>query len=227
MDIILKAKKRKILGKKNKQLRKQGYIPAVIYGHQFEALPLQVDAKEFAEVLKKAGESTLIRLEIGEGKSHPVLIHDLTRDPVTDEILHIDFYRIKAGEEITAEIPLVFEGVSPAVKDLGGVLLTNIKSVKITALPKDLPKDIKVDVSLLKTFEDHIKISDLAVPTGVKIEGDAEEIVALVKPPRTEAEIEALQEEVQESVEEVEGVSKESEEGKERESAEKEQEPNT
>jgi large subunit ribosomal protein L25 len=206
MKLKLKAKKREILGKKVSNIRKQGGIPAVIYGHSFESIPLEVTLQEFRTILKEAGETTIIDLEIEKGKTEPVLIHDIVKDPVTDNILHIDFYRIRAGEAMTVEVPLLFEGTSHAVKDLGGTFITTIKSVKIKALPKDLPYEIKVDISVLETFDDHIAVGDLARLEGVEYLADEKDVIASVIAPRTKEEMDSLSEEVAEDIESVEGV---------------------
>lgn len=204
----LKATSRKELGRKVNKLRKAGQIPAVIYGHGIKSQPLFVLAKEFDKVFKEAGESSLIALEI-EGKKHNVLIHDIVRDPLTDQIIHIDFYQVKMGEKIKAKVPLVFIGDSPAVKAEGGVLVRNIQEVEIEALPQDLPRHLEVDISSLASFQDHIFIKDLPISGSAKILAEANEIVASVIPPRSEEELAALEEKVEVPVEEVKVVGEE------------------
>jgi len=210
--LSLSAKIRKIFGKKVKTLRKQGILPAVLYGPKIKSLPLEVNLKEFEKVYKEAGESTIIKLKIKNQKSKmkvqnqkskmdeiPVLIKEVSRDPLTEKFLHVDFYQPKLKEEIEATIPLVFEGEAPAVKELGGTLVKNISEVEVKALPQNLPKEIKVNVGVLKTFEDHIKIADLKLPEGVKILKEPEEIVAQVLPPeKVEEEKPVAQEVVEE-----------------------------
>ena len=218
MKLKLKATKREIFGKKVSTIRKQGAVPAVVYGHSFDSIALTIDLKEFKTVLKEAGETTIIDLEMEKGKIEPVLIHDITIDPVTDDILHVDLYRIRAGEAMTVEIPLLFEGTSVAVKDLGGTLITTIRSVKVKALPKDLPYEIKVDISTLETFDDHIAIVNLVKLEGVEYLADEKDVIASVIAPRTKEEMESLSEEVAEDIGGVEGVAdklEEPEEGKE------------
>jgi len=221
MKFKLKAQTREISGKKVQKLRNDDFIPAIIYGHKFKNIPLKVKMIEFSELFDKAGETSIIDLEVDKDKVYHVLIYDLLRDPVTDKILHIDFYRIKSDEAITAEIPIIIENVSPAVKDLGGTLVSNLRTVRIKALPKDLPHEIKIDISSLKSFDDQVKVSGLSVPEGVEVLLDPEEVIILVKPPRSQEELEALTEEVKEEVEAVEGVvDKEADEGKEGEAKE-------
>jgi large subunit ribosomal protein L25 len=199
----LSAKIRQISGKKTKTLLKKGIIPAVLYGPKIKPLSLEVDSKEFEKIFQGAGESSLISLEVG-GKKTPVLIHAFQRDPLADKITHIDFYQAPLEEVIEAKIPLVFEGESPAVKELGGTLVKVIHELEIKAKPENLPKEIKVDISTLKTFEDAILVKDLKVSEGVEILKNPEEIVAEAKPPQKVEE--ELAKPVEEKVEEVEKV---------------------
>lgn len=204
--LILSAKIREILGKKTKKLRKEGLVPAVLYGQKIkEPLNLEVNSKEFEKILKGAGSSSLINLEI-EGKKEGilVLIHDIGRDYVTGNPIHIDFYRPNLEEEIEAKVPLIFEGESLAVKDLGGTLVKNVSEVRVRAKPQNLPKEIKLAINGLNTFEDSVLIKDLQAPEGVRILGDQNNIVAFVAQPQKIEE--ELAKPVEEKVEEVEKV---------------------
>ncbi len=223
-DILeLNAKVRETLGKKVKSLRKQGIIPAVFYGAKTKSVPLGVDYNEFEKIYEIGGESTIIKLKIGPpagGESKNVLIYDVVKDPVTDKFIHIDFYQVRMDKLITTEVPLVFEGESSAVEADDGVLIKNATNVEVEALPADLPHEIKVDISTLKTFEDSIYIKDLKVPERVKVLAESEEVVASVAPPRSEEELAELEEKIEE---EVEGVEKAGEEEEEKEEEEKQQ----
>jgi large subunit ribosomal protein L25 len=218
--LILAAKIRKELGKKVKSLRKEGFLPAVLYGHKIKNLNLEVDLKEFEKIYSKAGESSLISLNV-EGKKQKflVLIHDIQFDSLTDKPIHVDFYQPELKEEVEVTVSLIFEGVPPAVKDLGGTLIKDISEVEVKAKPQNLPHEIKVDISSLKTFEDNIKISDLKISPGVKILKEPEEIVASVSPP--EKVEEELEKPVEEKVEEVEKVEKKPKEEEIKEEIEK------
>jgi large subunit ribosomal protein L25 len=198
----LKAQTREITGKKVKKLRKTGIIPAVLYGHNIKSAPLAVDAKEFSKIFKQAGETSLLQLTIG-GKKHNVLIHDLASDPLSDAILHIDFFEVRMDEKIKTKVPLVFIGESPAVKGEGGVLIKALQEVELEALPQDLPKEIEVDISSLRVFEDKIHIKDLKVGGSAKILVDPEDMVASVVPPRSDKELEELEQKPVEEVGEV------------------------
>lgn len=231
----LNAKIRETLGKKVKFLRKEGIIPAVIYGERIKSIPLEVDYSDFEKVYEEGGESTVIKLKVK--KSLPagrqeklkvdeknVLIYDVSRDPLTERFTHVDFYIVRMDKPITTEVPLVFEGQSPAVEVDEGTLVKNITEVEVEALPANLPHEIKVDISVLKTFDDLIYIKDLKVSGDVKILADPEEVVASVIPPRSEEELAALEEKVEEKVEEVEKVAEEEKEEVPEGVAEKEEE---
>jgi len=220
----LSAQLRPVTGRQNEQIRKQGLIPAILYGHKVKNLALIVEAQQFSKVYQEAGESTLVKLKISGSqekeksakagttssqKERVVLIYEVAKDPVTDKPIHIDFYQVKMDEPISTEVPLVFVGESPAVKELDGVLVKNIQSLEIEALPANLPHQLEVDISSLKTFDDNIHIKDLKLPAGVKTEAQLDEVIASVIPPRTRAELEALEEAPEEKIEEVEVAEKE------------------
>lgn len=180
--LTLKAEARKISGKKVKVLRQQGVLPAVLYGPGSKnSLSLELNSKEFEKVFAEAGESSMISLEIA-GKKSLVLVHEIEKDVISGKIIHVDFYQPKAGQTIETKVPLVFEGIALAAKDLGGTLVKNIQEVHVRALPENLPHQILVDISGLKTFEDNILIKDLILPEGVKIIREPQDIVAKVVP---------------------------------------------
>ncbi len=211
----LSAEIRKEVGKNIKPLRAEGKLPAVLYGPKIKNISLELDYRDFEKVFKEAGESSLISLEIkGDKKTYQVLINDVQEDSLTSKFLHVDLYQPSLKKKIEAKVPLVFEGEAEAVKNLEGTLIKNITEVEIKALPQNLPHEIKVNIEKLKTFEDHIKISDLEISEEVEILKDAGEIVVSVVPP-TKVE-EELEKPIEEKAEEVEKV----EEGKEKEKGE-------
>lgn len=199
----LKSHPRTILGKKVKTLRNEGLIPAVIYGGTDFGLPISVDEKAFNKLFKIAGETTLVKLFVNDNKVKNVLIYDTARDPITNEIKHVDFYEVKMDEKIIKKVPFNFTGSSPAVVDLGGVLVHAMQELEVRALPADLPREIEVDVSSLKTFDNNILVKDIKLSPNVEILENPETSVAAVVPPRSEAEIEELAGEIKEQVEEV------------------------
>lgn len=223
----LKAKTREILGKKVKNLRKEGLLPAVLYGKETKPLSVAVEKKEFQKVFKSAGENALVDLII-EGKSakggpasggetKKVLISDPQLDPITLEPIHADFHQVKLTEKVNAEVPLDFikEEESPAIRELEGTLVKEKDSIEVESLPQDIPHSIEVDTSQLKTFDDIIHVSDLKIPANVEVLDNPDEVIALIMPPRSEEELKELEEEVVEDVLKVEEIEKEKGEGEE------------
>jgi len=222
IKVSLKANKRKITGKKTKALRAKNQIPLILYGHGFKPENIEVLKNSFIKVFHKAGSSNLIDLEIDKQKPVKVLIQDIQTDPLSDEIIHADLYRVRKDRKLRTQIPLHFSGKSRAVADKEGNLITHKDSIEVEVLPDDLIDEIKVDISTLKTFDDVIKVSDLEIPQSLEILDEKDDIIANVTPPRSEEELEALEEEVEEDVEGVEVTSekKEEEEAAEGEPAE-------
>ena len=222
ITLELKSKKRDLLGKKVKALRNEGRIPAVIYGGKNQALPISVDLNEFNKIFKTAGETTLVQLFIDKEKFRNVLIYDVFRDPVKGKVWHVDFYEVKMDEKIVKKVPIVFRGSAPAVIDLGGVLVKSMQELEVRALPADLPHDISVDISVLRTFDDNILVRDIKLPNNVETLENLQTSVAVVAAPRSDAEIEALSSEVEAKVE---AVKVETEEKVKEREAEKTTEP--
>ena len=220
--INLKSKIREDVGSSDKlnSFRKKGMIPAVMYGRKINPQNIWVKYLEFSKTYDEAGENTVIELEIGDKKVN-VLIHDIQIDPITGKFSHIDFFQVRMDEKIETNIPLEFIGESLAIKELGGMLVKSLDEIKVSCLPSDLPSEIIVDISKIKTFDDHIKIKDLNISEKVKVLDDKDVVVALVEEPRTEEEMASLDEKVEEDVTKVEGVVKEtpSVEGEEKKSS--------
>lgn len=214
--LTLPAEKRSIIGKANKQLRRAGSLPAVLYGHGVQAMSVQVPYNSFERIFRDAGESTIVELLL-DGASTPVLIQDVQIHPTSGQYLHADFHTIRMDEKITTDTELRFIGEAPAVTTLGGSLFHGLSTVKIECLPKDLPSHLTIDVSGLKEFTDHIAVTDIPVPNGVRILDAPDSIVASVTPPRSEEELAALEEKPAEDIEavEVEKKGKKEEEGAE------------
>ncbi len=195
-----------------RRLRRNGSIPAIVYGHG-EPTAISIDAREFATKFKYVSESTIITLDAGEQK-FDVLIKDYQEDVVNGGILHIDFYEIEAGKAVRTHIPVHIEGSPKGVRE-GGILEHPLYELEIECLPKDLPEDIKIDVSELE-IGDSLHIADLQPPEGVTILSNPDQVVALVSTPRVEEEPEVAEEEEVEAAEEgVEETEAESEEEQE------------
>jgi large subunit ribosomal protein L25 len=198
--IVISATTRDSFGKKNAELRKNGKIPAVIYGNNKENAAVTLDAKEFAKAFAIAGHSAIVELKLDEGAGENVLIQDIDMDPVRNEISHADFYRVNMNKTIRTEVPLHFIGESPAVFQQEGSLFKNIEEVEVETLPANLPPHIEIDISVLDDFSKSIHISDIKAPKGVEILEDAEQLICKVDPPRSEEEMAALDEEIGEAI---------------------------
>ncbi|MFO0718422.1 MAG: 50S ribosomal protein L25 [Candidatus Paceibacterota bacterium] len=215
--LSLKIETRKI-PQNLKSLKSKGQMPAVFYGKKEKSTPVSVSLAEFLKVWKKAGESSVVALKREDGEDLEALIHEVDLDPVTDTPRHADFYVFEKGHKIEVHIPLEFVGVAPGVKDLGGTLVKVLRELKIEAMPKDLPHEIKVDISTLTNFDSQILAKDIVLPSGVTLVEGADEVVALV------AEAKEIVEEVSAPIDlsaiEVEKKGKKEEEGAEGSSAE-------
>jgi large subunit ribosomal protein L25 len=185
--VTLRAEKRNLFGKKLKSARQAGRIPVIVYGGKEPATALFVSAGEFKKIISEAGESSIISLETDDG-TKDVLIHDVARHPVSGEPIHVDFYVIDKMKKIEVKVPLRFDGVSPAVKDLGGTLVKVLHELHIEVLPFDIPHEIVVDIVPLATLESQILIKDIKVPEGVKFLHQPEEVVAAVSEAKEEIE---------------------------------------
>ena len=207
--VLLEAKKRSERGRKVNKGRKEGLVPAVVYGHGVESTSLWVSELELKRLLRKSGESTIIDLKIDGKDDRNVLIHEIQKDGISEKFNHVDFFQVRMNEAIETGVELVFIGESKAVKEMSGILVKNMDEVEVKCLPADLPSHIDVDISKIETFDDHITIADLKVSDKVKILAEPETVVALVAPQRTEAEMEALDTKVEADVTKVEGIVKE------------------
>ncbi|TSC72892.1 MAG: large subunit ribosomal protein L25 [Parcubacteria group bacterium Gr01-1014_38] len=190
-EIVLAAVPRAQAGRVNR-LRREGFVPAILYGHGQSPFPLAVDARALSGVLRTVSSSTLLTLAVRGSDARRVLIQEVQHDPLTGHPLHVDFHQVDLKEKIRANVPVRAVGVSPAVKDLGGVLVQSIAEIEVEALPQDLPKEITMDLSKLATFVDRITVADLPIPPEVEVDARREDVVAVVSPPRTEEEIEEL-----------------------------------
>lgn len=188
----LQAKGREIKGKKVKNLRQAGFLPAVIYGEGIPSQSIAVSYKEFKSAYKEAGESTLLKLEV-EGKPYNVLIHGIAYDPLRGNPIHADFYAVRMDRVIRTKIPLEFIGESPAVKNEGGILIKVLQEIEVEALPQNLPHEIRADISKLDILESKLLVKDLGLPPEVKVMAEAGEVVVLVETPRAEEEFAAAE----------------------------------
>jgi len=215
--VSLKADKREMSITAD-MLRVGNKIPAECYGGGKDNVSIQLDYQAFRKAFIKAGENTLIELDV-DGSVEPVLVQEIQFNPVTDKITHVDFVFIDMKKEVTTNIPVYTEGVAPAVRDMGGILTLNLTEIEVKCLPADIPHEFVVDVSVLDDFHSAIHVSDLNVPEGVELLNELEQTIATVAPPRAEEEEELDPEEAEaEAIAELAG--EEGEEGAEGEGGE-------
>jgi large subunit ribosomal protein L25 len=181
----LAAERRTVTGKAVSRLRKDGRLPGVVYGHGTDSEPVTIDAHEFEQLRKHAGASTLVDLKVEGGKARPVLISSIQVHPVNRRPLHVDLFAVRMTEELTVEVQLVSTGIAGAVEN-GGTLVHPTSSVKIRALPANLPDSLSYDLSPLVDFDTTITVADLVVPEGVTVQADPAEVIARVLAPRVE-----------------------------------------
>lgn len=209
-ELSLKAAVReKASGKALAKARKDGRIPAVMYGHGTEPQTLWVDFLAFSKLYAKAGESSILSLAIEDGKAVNVIINDVQLDTLSNRFSHADFFQVRMDEKLETHVPFEFVGEAPAVRENGGILVKPLEELHISCLPKDLPHAIAVDISVLATFDDQIQVKDLKIPAGVEVLIEEGSMVAFVEAPRTDAQMAALDEKPEGDVTKVEGVVKE------------------
>ena len=184
----LAAEPREIVGKKVASLRRDGRLPAVVFGHGIDSTSVSVDTHDFEQLRRHTGPNALVDLSVGGKKAQPVLIHGVQVHPVTRRPLHIDLFLVRMTEELTVDVPLVPTGTSVAVVDEGGTLLHNIESVRVKALPDHLPQSIEYSIESLVDFDATIHVRDLDIPGDVTLLTDPDEVIAKVQAPRVEIE---------------------------------------
>ncbi len=182
LDIVKREKSQKL-----EALRKAGKLPAVYYGPKEKSTPITVSQAEFQKVWKKAGESSIIELH-GIGDTHDALIHEIDVHPVTGIPRHADFYVIEKGKKVEVAVPIIFDGIAPAVKDLGGILVKVLRELRIEATPKDLPHDVHVDISALTELTSVITAKDIKIGAGVTLLVGADDVVASIAEAKEEVE---------------------------------------
>jgi large subunit ribosomal protein L25 len=188
--IKLTVEKRKITGRKTKTLRREGILPANIYGKKEKSLSVQLEAKSFLPVFKEVGETGLIELKVADEKeARPVLIHNVQFHPVDETPLHVDFYQVDLKEKVTTKIPVELIGESSAVKDKIGILIQPLSEVEVEALPADLPEKIEVNISGLKAINDAVVVADVKLLEVIKVLTEGKEVLAKIEPLAKEEEV--------------------------------------
>jgi large subunit ribosomal protein L25 len=188
--VELKVSPRPVLGKKVKRLRREGIIPANVYGHALESVAIQVPRDDLVRVIRTAGRNEIIYLRLDGDEPRPTFVRQIQRNPVTDAILHVDFYQISLLEKVRMEVPLALVGTAPAEQAYGGTLLHSLDAITVEGLPTDIPSAIEVDVSGLAEIDAAIHVGELSVAGEVTVLTDPEVVVAKIAPPHVEKEIE-------------------------------------
>ncbi len=184
----LAAASRTVTGKAVARLRKEGLVPAVVYGHGTASEPVSLDAHEFELLRRRTGASTLIDLTVDEHKPRPVLVSNVQVHPIHRRPLHVDLFVVRMTEELVVEVPLVGNGSAPA-SESGGTLVHPVSSVRVRALPANLPDSLHYDLASLTSYDVTITVADIVAPEGVTIVADPADVVARVLAPRVEEEV--------------------------------------
>jgi large subunit ribosomal protein L25 len=194
--IVIKANRREVIGKQVKALRREGKLPAVIYGHGVEPTAITLDARESNKVLSGVGASTLITIDL-EGEEYAVLVRDRQNHVLRRHLLHVDFQALSMTETVRASVALILgEEEAPAVKAYGAMIITGVESLEIECLPTDLVDRIVVDVTSLESIGDSILVKDLPMPDGISILDDPETMVVVATAPIAE-EVEEVEEDLE------------------------------
>lgn len=190
--VQLAVDQRTVMGKRLRGLRRQGIVPAHLYGHGLESLALQAPTATIITLLRTAGRNDIIDLKIaGEGEARPVMLRGVQRDPVSDALIHVDFFQISLTERLRADVPLNITGEASAVHVYSGILLQSLDRVTVEALPAEIPSSFEVDVSGLTELDMAIHVRDLAIPANVVLISDPEQVIVKVATPKLAAEEEA------------------------------------
>ena len=185
--VVLNATKRDVIGKQVKALRREGKLPAVIYGRHTEPIKINLDAHSATMALGKLTSSSLVTINV-DGTEYPALVREKQRDFIKNRLLHVDFLTVSMSEKLRTSVSVHFLGVSPAVKDYNAVLVKNLEQLEVEALPTDLPERIDVDISVLARPGDGIRVREVKVPDAVRILNDPETMVAVATFAKVEEE---------------------------------------
>jgi len=198
MDVhSVKLSPRTVIGKKVNVLRRQGLVPVHVYGVKIEPASLQIEGQALIRLLDQVGTNVPVSVEYdGGNKENICFVREVQRHPVTEDIIHVDFLRVDVSQKISAEVPVILDGAPPGVTQLGGVLLQNLQSLLVEALPMEMPSAFHVDITILDDFEKTIVVGDVTAPRDVAILSDPDEMIARVTAPRIEVvEVEEEEEE--------------------------------
>jgi len=194
--IVLEASEREVIGKQVKQLRREGKLPAVVYGYGVEPTPIVLELHETAKILRGVGSSTFISLNV-DGTEHAVLVRETQKGIISREYIHVDFQVIAMDQLVRAQVKLIILADDvPAVRELGAMVVTGLDSLDIECLPKDLPEQIEIDASILETFGDSIMVRDLDLSENLTVYDDPETMIVVATAPAAIIEEEEEEEEI-------------------------------
>jgi large subunit ribosomal protein L25 len=185
--VVLNASKRDVIGKQVKALRREGKLPAVIYGRHTEPVSINLDAHSASLALGKLTSSSLVTINV-DGKEYPALVREKQRDYIKNRLLHVDFLAVSLDEKIRTYVVVNFIGVSPAVKDYNAVLVKNLEQLEVECLPTNLPERIDVDISVLNRPGEGIRVRDVKTSDDLRILNDADTMVAVATFAKVEEE---------------------------------------
>jgi large subunit ribosomal protein L25 len=195
-EVVFQANRREVFGKKVKNLRNEGLLPAVVYGHNIEPISISLDMREAARTLDLISPSALVVLDI-EGEKHYTLVRDKQRNPVRRTIMHVDFQAVSLTETVRADVSVNIIGVAPAVETYLAIVVPSLEQISIECLPTNLPDKFDVDISGLSEIGDSILVGDLTAPEGVEIMNDPDDVVVVVIAQAAEEEEEVEEEEIE------------------------------
>ena len=185
--VVIKASKRDVTGKKVSQLRREGQMPGVVYGHHIEPIAIVMNAHDVTRAMIGLTPSSIVTLDI-DGEEHAALIRERQRDYLRNRFIHIDFQAVSRTEKIRARIETILEGTAPAVKNYNGIVLHEKEYIEVEALPEHLPEKFVVDISSLEKIGDMIRISDMAISDDVTVFDDANDVIVSISGVKEEAE---------------------------------------
>src|SRR5512133_3726496 len=185
--VVLNASKRDVIGKQVKALRREGKLPAVIYGRHTEPININLDAHSAALALGKLTSSSLVTINV-DGTEYPALVREKQRDYIKNRLLHVDFLAVSLTEKLRTRVSVHFVGVSPAVKDYNAVMVHNLEQLEVECLPNDLPERIDLDISVMARPGDGVRVRDVHVGDNVRILNDPDTMVAVATFAKVEEE---------------------------------------
>lgn len=203
-EILIQAEKRAVIGKKVKVLRREGQLPAVIYGHGIDPVSIVLDHRIASRTLAKASSSSLVTIEL-DGKQYPTLVREKQLDFIRNSIIHVDFLVVSLKEKIRAKVGVVLEGEAPAVAEFGAILITGLTVLEVECLAPDLPVRFTIDVSSLENISSGLYVRDIDAPEAVEILNDPNDMLVIATAPAVEEEEEVVEEELLEGEEQLDG----------------------